>query len=146
MLASLRVTRIRAATPADLAAVLALWKRAAAFAAVGESTHSLARLLAFDSGALLVAEHDDELVGALIVAWNGWRGSFYRLAVEPALRRQRVATLLVREGERRLRERGALRADAIVAADDHVAMAAWRGLGYERQAERVRFVRNFTEA
>jgi ribosomal protein S18 acetylase RimI-like enzyme len=138
------VTRIRGATQSDLHAVLALWRRAAALPTVGETTESLARLIVRDPGALLVAEADGRLIGAVIAAWNGWRGSFYRLTVEPSMRRRGVATLLVRDGERRLRELGALRVDAIVDSGDQVARAAWRALGYERQSSRGRFVRNFT--
>jgi ribosomal protein S18 acetylase RimI-like enzyme len=133
---------IRDATSADVDAVLALWQRAAAAPAVGESSASLARLLARDPGALLVAEADGELVGAVIAAWNGWRGSFYRLTVTPSTRRRGIATLLVRAGERRLRELGALRLDALVDADDAQAAGLWRALGYVRQADRARFVRN----
>jgi ribosomal protein S18 acetylase RimI-like enzyme len=139
------VTHVREATARDLQAVLALWRRAAAFPVVGESADSLERLLAFDASALLVAEQRGELVGAVIAAFNGWRGSFYRLAVAPSRRRRGVATLLVREGERRLRARGALRVDAIVAGEDEQACGLWRALGYARQPDRVRFVRNFTE-
>jgi ribosomal protein S18 acetylase RimI-like enzyme len=137
------VTRIRDATAADLQAVLALWQRAAAAPAVGESGESLALLLARDPRALLVAEAGGELVGAVIAAWNGWRGSFYRLTVDPNRRRRGIATLLVREGERRLRELGALRVDAIVDSGDEQAGGLWRALGYELQADRARFVRNF---
>jgi ribosomal protein S18 acetylase RimI-like enzyme len=83
------------------------------------------------------------VVGSLIAAWNGWRGSFYRLAVHPEHRRNGLATRLVREGEKRLRDRGAVRLDAIVAADEVGAMSFWRAVGYEHQGDRSRFVRNF---
>ncbi len=83
------------------------------------------------------------MVGSLIAAWNGWRGSFYRLAVHPDHRRRGLGGRLVREGERRLRENGARRLDAIVAADEAVAIGFWEALGYERQRDRVRFVQNF---
>lgn len=135
----------RDAGAADLDAVLALWQRAAAAPAIGESAEALQRLLNFRASALLVAEADGELVGAVIAAWNGWRGSFYRLTVAPSSRRRGIATQLVREGERRLRELGALRVDAIVDPEDGQAGGLWRALGYERQADRARFVRNFED-
>ena len=51
--------------------------------------------------------------------------------------------MLLREGERRLRERGAVRLTAIVADDDEAgAMAFWRAAGYEQQQHRARFVRH----
>jgi ribosomal protein S18 acetylase RimI-like enzyme len=79
----------------------------------------------------------------LIAVWDGWRGNFYRLAVDPLWQRHGVATSLVRRAEARLREVGALRLSAIVASDEVQAMAFWTALGYEQQADRERFVRNF---
>jgi len=49
--------------------------------------------------------------------------------------------MLLREGERRLRERGAVRLTAIVAEDDPTAMSFWQAAGYTRQRDRARFVR-----
>ena len=82
------------------------------------------------------------IVGSLIAAWDGWRGSFYRLAVHPDRRREGLATTLLEEGERRLQARGAARFTAIVADEDRDAMAFWAATGYEQQASRARFVRN----
>jgi ribosomal protein S18 acetylase RimI-like enzyme len=78
----------------------------------------LGRLLAAGEEALLVAEVRGALVGSLIAAWDGWRGSFYRLAVDPDVRGKGLATALPLEGERRLRARGALRLTVIVVDDD----------------------------
>ncbi len=133
---------IRDATPDDLVAVLELWAVADAQPSVTDTIASLRGLMAVDPQALLVSDAGGEVVGSLIAAWNGWRGSFYRLAVHPGRRRQGLATLLVREGERRLRERGALRLDAIVAVEDSAAMRFWLAVGYEQQLDRTRFVRN----
>jgi ribosomal protein S18 acetylase RimI-like enzyme len=132
---------IRTAGEEDIEAVLELWIVAGSVPSVSDSPEGLARLLATDSQALMVAEHDGVLVGSLIAAWDGWRGSFYRLAVVPGHRREGLATTLLREGERRLRERGAVRLTAIVADDEESAMAFWQAVGYERQQHRARFVR-----
>ena len=133
--------RIRNAGVQDIAAVLDLWTAAGSLPSVSDSPEGLARLLAADPRALLVAEHEGVLVGSLIAAWDGWRGSFYRLAVSPEHRRQGLATMLLKEGERRLHECGAVRFTAIVAEDEAGAMAFWRAAGYERQQNRARFVR-----
>jgi ribosomal protein S18 acetylase RimI-like enzyme len=95
-----------------------------------------------DQDALLVVESETSLVGSLIAAWNGWRGSFYRLAVHPDRRREGIATALLREGERRLQARGAVRLTAIVADDEPLALEFWRVAGYERQPNRARFLRH----
>jgi hypothetical protein len=34
------------------------------------------------------AEADGVVIGSLIAAWSGWRGSFYKLVVHPDRRRQ----------------------------------------------------------
>ena len=132
---------IRCATRADLAAVLELWEVADVRPSATDSIESLRTLLAADAQALLVADACGELVGSLIAAWNGWRGSLYRLAVRPDEQRRGLATLLVREGERRLRERGAVRLDAVVAADEVAAAAFWSAVGYVRRDDQARFVR-----
>jgi ribosomal protein S18 acetylase RimI-like enzyme len=135
---------IRRATEDDIASVLDLWAVAGSLPSVSDSPDGLTRLLADDPQALLVAELDGVLAGSLIAAWDGWRGSFYRLAVSPEHRRKGLATTLLREGERRLRERGAIRLTAIVADDEAGAMGFWRAAGYERQQHQTRFVRPTT--
>jgi len=133
---------IRNATEDDIQSVLKLWAAAGNLPSVTDSRDGLTRLLAADPQALLVAELDGVLAGSLIAAWDGWRGSFYRLAVSPEHRRKGLATMLLREGERRLRERGAVRLTAIVADDEAGAMAFWQAVGYEQQQHRARFVRH----
>jgi ribosomal protein S18 acetylase RimI-like enzyme len=133
---------IRSAGEEDIASVLDLWAAAGSPPSVSDSPDGLARLLGADPQALLVAELDGVLVGSLIAAWDGWRGSFYRLAVSPEHRRQGLARMLLGEGERRLWERGAVRLTAIVAEEEAGAMGFWQAAGYERQRHRARFVRH----
>jgi ribosomal protein S18 acetylase RimI-like enzyme len=122
--------------------VLELWAASEAQPTVTDTIGSLLCLLETDEQALLIAEDRGEVIGSVIAAWNGWRGSFYRLVVHPGHRRRGLATHLVREGEKRLRERGASRLDAIVADDDAAAARFWTALGYEHHQHRSRFVRN----
>jgi ribosomal protein S18 acetylase RimI-like enzyme len=132
---------IRSATEQDIEEVLSLWKAAGSLPSVSDTREGLSCLLAADPEALIIAEAGGALVGSLIAAWDGWRGSFYRLAVRSDRRRQGLATMLLKEGERRLRERGAVRLTAIVADDDPAAMGFWKAVGYQRQGHRARFVR-----
>jgi ribosomal protein S18 acetylase RimI-like enzyme len=132
---------IRSATEQDIEPVLCLWDAADGPSSVTDTREGLRRLMATNRDALLLAEWDGALVGSLIAAWDGWRGSFYRLAVHPDRRRQGIATALLGEGERRLRARGAVRLTAIVAEDDPAAMGLWEAVGYSKQQRRVRFVR-----
>jgi ribosomal protein S18 acetylase RimI-like enzyme len=134
---------IRVGTPGDFRGLLELWSTSGAQPTRTDAVEPLRKLLAADPEALIVADASGEVVGSLIAAWNGWRGSFYRLAVHPKHRRRGLATLLVRHGETRLRERGAVRLDAVVASDDAAAMSFWGAVGYDHQRSRSRFVRNF---
>jgi ribosomal protein S18 acetylase RimI-like enzyme len=119
---------------------VALWRAAGAVPGATDDPAAVHALLARDGDALIVAEHDGPLVGSLIAAWDGWRGSFYRLAVLPSRRRRGIATAMVREGERRLRARGVRRVAIIVVADESHAIEFWTAMSYERQVQRTRFV------
>jgi len=132
---------VREATAADLDAVLALWESSRSAIAVTEDRRETAEALCADQS-LLVAEAEGELVGALIAAWDGWRGNMYRLAVAPAQRRRGIATALVAAGQERLRIRGATRVTALVGREDEVAKALWESAGYDEDGQIARFVRN----
>jgi ribosomal protein S18 acetylase RimI-like enzyme len=135
---------LRTGTAADVDAVLTLWKRAETGPSSTESADDVRWLLERDPDALLVADAEGEVVGSLIVGWDGWRGTFYRLAVDPAHRRRGLATRLVRAGEERLRSLGAKRLNAIVESEEDDAMAFWASAGYELQTARSRFVKNIS--
>jgi ribosomal protein S18 acetylase RimI-like enzyme len=63
--------------------VLELWTRAAVGPGATDDAEALRALLSSDPEALLVAEAEGRLVGALIIAWDGWRANMYRLSVPP---------------------------------------------------------------
>ncbi len=123
----------------DIPAVLELWRVAGSVPTPSDRSDSLAALVGHDPRALLVAESDGTLVGSIIAAWDGWRGSFHRLAVRPGYRRRGLATGLVRVGEGRLRDRGAIRLTAIVARDEEAALVFWAAQGYTFQPDHLRF-------
>ncbi len=136
---------IRSATEEDFASVLGLWEAAGSLPSVSDTREGLSRLLSTDRDALLLAESGGVVVGSLIAAWDGWRGSFYRLAVHPDHRRRGLAATLLQEGERHLRARGVVRLTAIVAENDPAAMGFWKAVGYQRQPNRARFVRQIED-
>ncbi len=134
---------IRAARLEDVRRVLALWDQARSPAAVTpDDVRSVSRLIAHTEDALLVAEHDGEIIGALIAAWDGWRGNMYRLAVLPQLRRRGIATRLIETGHEHLRAKGASRVTALVAHEEEDAVRLWEAAGYQRDEQIARFVKN----
>lgn len=102
----------------------------------------VARLITHSERALLVAELYGEIVGSLIAAWDGWRGNMYRLAVLPSHRRRGIARALVDAGHEELRSKGARRVTALVPLAQEEAVGLWLNIGYERDAQISRFVRD----
>ncbi len=88
-----------------------------------------------------MVESDSEIVGSVIAAWDGWRGSIYRLAVTSRHRRKGLARQLLKAAEERLGQRGAVRSQAIVVESDVQALGFWQTSGWDQQVQRVRFVR-----
>jgi ribosomal protein S18 acetylase RimI-like enzyme len=132
---------IRVAERADIDAVLQLWDEAEAQPTHTDDAESLARLIAHDPGALLVGETDGRVVGSIIAAWDGWRGSIYRLAVAPSHRRKGLGRALLGEAERRLSAFGAVRLQAVVVSTDARATPFCRVSGWDLQTDRLRYVR-----
>lgn len=127
----------------DAPAVLGLWARERSeHASTADRLEDVERLIEDSPAALLVAEREGEIVGALIAAWDGWRGNMYRLAVRKEHRRRGIGIALTRAGEEYLRGCGVHRVTALVAFDDEAAGAFWESAGYPRDREIGRRVRN----
>jgi ribosomal protein S18 acetylase RimI-like enzyme len=131
---------IRRATVDDAAALVALWDGAYAHERSPDGLDAVTRALQDDHLVCVVAVDDDRIIGSLLVAFDGWRGNLYRLAVAPAHRRHGVARELLAHGERALRELGAARRVAIVDARNDAARAFWSAHGYEPDPDAVRYV------
>jgi ribosomal protein S18 acetylase RimI-like enzyme len=133
---------IRAATVADVTALLTLWDIAAENARRARDTlEALTAMIEYDSDAVILAEQDGELVGSVIAGWDGWRGRVYRLAVSPACRRQGVATALLQAAEERFRVLGAARVDAMVLDGNTPGQSFWRAGGYSEHDNWRRWVK-----
>ncbi len=127
----------------DAQAVLDLWaEERSEHASTADRREDIERLIEASPAALLVAERGGEIVGALIAAWDGWRGNMYRLAVSKEHRRQGIGLALTRAGEEYLNSRGVHRVTALVAFEDEAAGAFWESAGYPQDREIGRRVRN----
>ncbi|MER5863002.1 GNAT family N-acetyltransferase [Kitasatospora sp. NPDC002040] len=132
---------IRPAVPAEIPGLLAFWAGAAEGTSISDDPAGVARLLARDPEALLVAERDGAVVGTLITGWDGWRASLYRLAVDPAQRRQGIGAALLAAAEVRFAALGARRIDAMVLDRNELGQRAWRAAGYRPEAQWTRWVK-----
>jgi ribosomal protein S18 acetylase RimI-like enzyme len=135
--------KVRRCEQRDVPGVLALWEQArSGHASTPDRVDDVERLVADSPAALLVAERGGEIVGALIAAWDGWRGNMYRLAVREECRREGIGIALTHAGEEYLRGCGARRVTALVAFEDEVAAGFWESAGYPMDREIGRRVRN----
>jgi ribosomal protein S18 acetylase RimI-like enzyme len=98
-------------------------------------------LLDYDPGAMILAVDDDEVVGSVVLGWDGWRGHVYRLAVHPSYRRAGLGTTLLETAEQRARDHGCVRIDAIVFDEHARAQGLWATAGYRRQSRWSRWVK-----
>lgn len=134
---------MRAGRPQEASAILDLWQQARSeHATTPGRLEDVQRLLVETPGSLLVADSDGAILGALIAAWDGWRGNMYRLAVASQHRRRGIGMALVRTGEENLRRQGARRITALVGFEDEVAAAFWESADYPQDREIGRRVRN----
>ena len=122
---------IRSARLPDVASIAALWTTSAGPTRIAGGAADAQRLLARDPDALIVAERDGQIVGTLIVGWDGWRCHLYRMAVAADARRVGIATALFNEARVRAARLGAIRIDAMVATENDPAIAYWESLGFE---------------
>lgn len=132
---------IRSAGLADVAGILELWRDADVVPGHTDDVAGLEQLIRHDPCATLVAESGGRIIGSVIAAWDGWRGSVYRLAVAAPHRRTGLGRRLVAEAERRLEAAGARRLQAVVVESDPGATGFWRATGWDQQIARVRFVK-----
>jgi ribosomal protein S18 acetylase RimI-like enzyme len=127
---------LRAASTADIDDLLALWTVVAENdSRPADTPAAIAVLLDRDPDAVIVADHDGQLIGSIIAGWDGWRCHLYRLAVMPDWRRHGVGTALLAAAEDRLTALGATRIDAMVLAANNLGQNLWRARGYTQQAD-----------
>ena len=112
---------------------------------ITDNIEVLRRLLQLANTALLVAEHQNRLVGTVTAGWDGWRGNIYRLAVLPAYQKRGIGRLLVNEAENFLVTKGAQRIGGLVARDEPLAVSFWDALaddGFRRDESFVRYAKS----
>jgi len=97
--------KIRNYTPRDYESVKALLKHCGLF------DESYDKKEKFDnkkpSGSIIVAEEDSRIIGFVLFTYDCWDSSIYRLAVHSDFRNKGVATILLTEAEKRLKDFGA---------------------------------------
>ena len=98
--------------PKDYLPVIELWNSAGEGVRVGrsDSTAEIEKKLQRDPDLFLVVENDQGIIATVLGGFDGRRGLIYHLAVALPYRRLGVAKALMNELERRLKEKGCIRA------------------------------------
>jgi ribosomal protein S18 acetylase RimI-like enzyme len=95
-----------------------------------DPNRDIERKLARDAENLLVLEDDGQLIGSVMVGYEGHRGWINYLAVHPDRRRQGLGRLLMDEAERRLRALGCPKVNLQVRTSNEAAREFYRQIGY----------------
>ncbi len=102
------------------------------FRSLGDDDLSLARLARRNPGLLQVASEGTRVVGSALGAWDGRRGWIYHVATAESHRRQGIATKLVEQVEKGLRDLGCPKISALVRDENDDGREFWLARGYEQ--------------
>lgn len=88
------------------------------------------RQLSWDSDLIMVAEEDEQIVGALIGTIEHNHGCYYRIAIHPDYRRRGIGKALITAMEGRFQQRKVSR--ILISGDEHnkAAMPLYEAMGY----------------
>lgn len=86
--------------------------------------------LAFQSELLLVAVHNDDIIGSAMAGYDGHRGWLYSVAVLRSAQRIGVGKTLVREAERALQLLGCSKINLQIRTTNEVVVNFYKDLGY----------------
>src|SRR5258708_17244625 len=101
---------VRVAHAGDVPGLLQLWQTQGVHPTSTDSQPALLSLMRRRPESVFVASDEaGESVGSVLAAWDGWRGSLYRLVVHPDWRRRGIATELVRQALAALARSGCVR-------------------------------------
>lgn len=121
----------RAVRPDDVERLRALWQAAG----MSEGPVPLeVELPHLDADLFLVVERGGRLVASALGTFDGRRGTLSRVAVHPACQGQGLATELVAEVERRLRDRGCVKVNLWMDPETAGVQGFYERLGYSAKS------------
>jgi len=118
--------------PTDRDAVVLLWQDCGLLRPWNDPLRDIERKVADSPWGFIVAEDAErhEVDGAMMVGYDGHRGSINYLAIRPDLQNGGLGRLLVGHAESLLLERGCPKVNLSVRSDNAQAIAFYEKLGY----------------
>jgi ribosomal protein S18 acetylase RimI-like enzyme len=121
---------IRSYRPEDRPVVIALWITCELTRPWNDPGRDIDRKLARDPENLLVFESGGEIVGSVMLGYEGHRGWINYLAVHPSYQRQGIATQLMGEAVSRLRSLGCPKINLQVRSSNASALSFYSEIGF----------------
>ena len=135
-----KAMEFRTATAIDAEQIVRFWQDSGASMGATDHADDVRRVVANPTAVLILAVVENEIVGTLLGAFDGWRGNMYRLVVHPSRRRQGIGRQLVRQVEHVFANWGVRRVTVLIEVDRPWAMEFWAAVGYPRDERIVRHV------
>ncbi len=92
---------------------------------------SIKRKVAVDRDLFLVATMNESVIGTAMGGYDGHRGWVYAVAVKQEFQRQGIATALMRQLEKKLKELGCPKINLQIRTSNTEVVAFYRKLGYD---------------
>lgn len=127
------MSRIRPIRDGEDEAVVALWTACGLTRPWNDPRQDLRLARDGATSTVLVAAEDEQVVGSIMVGFDGHRGWVYYLAVDPDRRGRSLGRELMAAAEAWLSDRGAPKIQLMVRADNTAALGFYERLGLERQ-------------
>ena len=125
------MAKIRDFVPSDAAVVIKLWEVCGLTRPWNDPREDIARKMTDRNGAFWVAEDEEVIVAAIMIGYDGHRGSINYLAVAPEQQRSGLGAELMRRAEAFLVERGCPKVSFCVRKNNEAVLAFYQQLGYE---------------
>jgi ribosomal protein S18 acetylase RimI-like enzyme len=124
---------IALAAPADSDQVIALWRVAGLTRPWNDPGADFDLALANPASAILLARAGPDLIGTVMVGFDGHRGWVYYLASAPHCRKRGIGRALMQAAEAWLGDRGCPKIQLMVRGDNAVARGFYEAMGYDVQ-------------
>ncbi len=123
---------IRVAAATDETAVVALWRSCELIVSYNDPGSDFREAISAPCSDVLVLEDEShEIVGTVLVGYDGHRGWLYYVAASPILQGTRIGRRMVEAAEEWLRNRGVAKAQLLIREANTKAIGFYEHLGFE---------------
>ncbi|UNK16541.1 GNAT family N-acetyltransferase [Paenibacillus sp. N3/727] len=127
----------------DYEQILDLWRNTAGVViSESDSEPSIRAFLDRNQGLSFVCEDEGQIVGTALCGHDGRRGFLYHVAVKSSYRGQGIGSALVSSCLEQLKQRGILRCQCMVLADNTAGGRYWSAAGWNRRRDLLLYSRD----